>query len=185
MRDSKPDRRLTHSSMFQLASDARFLPVSFFPLASHQCEVTWIAVHPTVPYSALQIYHRRYVNFTSLQHGLDTRALIAYCLLLLQTLEKLMERTSENLRDSRISSSPPILLEEQFVLMTSKDISTIHHGLSTPVKPFTSPLRWGYNRTSDRVVRGEHQRARNARLHQRYVYHTRHRSGDGRDMHHC
>lgn len=56
----------------------------------------------------------------------------------IQNLESFLENSEES--QSQLLNKKDFDLSEWLVLMTSKDLSTIHHGMSSPVQPFTSPF---------------------------------------------
>ncbi|KAF5331097.1 hypothetical protein D9619_006039 [Psilocybe cf. subviscida] len=55
--------------------------------------------------------------------------------------ERLLEDTEERqLNSPQLFAMEPVNTANWLVLMTSKDLTTIHQGLSSPVRPFTSPF---------------------------------------------
>lgn len=59
-----------------------------------------------------------------------------------KTIDRFIEETVQHLSAElrNMCGIEQIKPEEHFMLMTSKDVSALHHGLSTPVEPFESPF---------------------------------------------
>lgn len=83
----------------------------------------------------------------------------------LQTLESFLVKSEKCYYDLCTWDDEEVDLSEHFVLMTSKDLSTIRDGMSSPVQPFASPfigdtiqemVAWFQENISEPEVQGYH-----------------------------